>query len=331
MTRKRQAGPTAQVLARLRAHKVAVARMAVGALSDVREYVPSGVNVVDYHLLGGGGLHVGRLCELSGDEGTGKTSLAFAFMAGAQRGGGAVMLAEAERALQVERATVFGVQLDDVVLAQPNTLEEALTGAAEFMAACEAGKLGPNLWVYDSLAAGVPEAEADKPIGDVAMGAVARVMSATLRRLLPLAVRSRTALLVVNQNRMKIGRMFGNPVTTTGGNAIKFYASERLQLMGGAAVKGASGEPVGKDITAICTKNKLQRPHGKARVRLSYAHGWVEPWSTLTHAKDRALVPPKAQGAGAYAEACKVLGWPVQAGPPSEDGEAEDLLLVETE
>lgn len=308
-----------------------------GAASDVSEFIPSGINAIDRHLLGGGGLPVGRLVELAGDEGTGKTSLAFAFVAGAQQHGGAVQYVESEQALQAERAEVFGVDLDRVLLDQPATLEEALVAAETFMRGCIKHSLGPNLWVYDTLAAGVPKAELDAGVGGGAtVGLVARLMSQKLRMLTPLAVRSRTAILVLNQTRQKIGLMFGNPTTTPGGNAIKFYASARIMLMGGSAVK-VNGAPVGKDVTAFCAKNKFQKPGAKARLRLSYDNGWEEEWATLNFAKDAKLAPGNARGRKAYEAACAALAWPVQfttqggsaAGGESDAEVAEEMGLVE--
>ena len=297
-----------------------VVEMAQGSISEVREFIPCGVSVIDHHLLGGGGLHVGRLTELFGDEGTGKTSLVFAFMAGAQRAGGYVGLAETENALQVERAVAFGVDPAEVVLTHPETLEEALANAEAFMRNLPEGA-GPNLWVLDSIAAAATAAEIENGAGGaLRVGEFARRMSHGIKQLCALAARTRTALLLTNQTRQKIGISFGNPTTTPGGNAVKFAASVRLQLMGGSSVK-VDEAPVGKDVTVMCVKNKLIPPFHKAKARLLYDTGWHEPWTLLTHAKNVGAVGAKAQGMKGYREALAALGWP----EPASVGEVAEI------
>ena len=296
-----------------------VVEMAAGSISEVKEFIPSGVSVVDHLLLGGGGLHVGRLTELFGDEGTGKSSLCFAFMAGCQRAGGLVGLAETENALQVERAVSFGVDPDGIVLTHPESLEDALANAEAFMKSIPEG-VGPNLWVLDSIAACATRAELEAGAGgNLRVGEFARRMSHGIKQLCTLAARTRTALLLTNQTRMKIGVAFGNPTTTPGGNAVKFAASVRLQLMGGSAVK-VEDLPVGKDVTIMCVKNKLVPPMRKAKARLLYESGWHEPWTTLTYAKGQGAVGPKVQGMKGYREALAALNWP----EPLSVGESQD-------
>lgn len=293
--------------------------------SSVREFIPSGLSVIDHHLLGGGGLPVGRLTEMFGDEGTGKTSLVFAFMAGAQRAGGIVGLAETENALQVERATTFGVDTEQVVLSHPDSLEDVLSMAEEFMKALPPGS-GPNLWVLDSIAAAATRAEIENGAGGaLRVGEFARRMSHGIKQLCALAARTRTAILLTNQTRQKIGISFGNPTTTPGGNAVKFAASARLQLMGGSAVK-VEEMPVGKDVTIMCVKNKLVPPMRKAKARLLYETGWHEPWTTLTYAKNTGIVGAKAQGMKGYREALEKLNWPEPGGASFEEGAALDAL-----
>ncbi len=302
-----------------------VVEMAQGSISDVKEYIPCGVSVIDHHLLGGGGLPVGRLTELFGDYGTGKSSLCFAFMAGCQRMGGMVGLAESENALQVDRAASFGVDPDGVVLTHPESLEDVLANAEAFMAAIPDG-VGPNLWVLDSIAACVTKAEKEAgPGGNLRVGEFARRMSHGIKQICALAARKRTAILLTNQTRQKIGVAFGNPTTTPGGDAVKFYSSSRLQLMGGSAVK-VEDVPVGKDITIQCVKNKLVSPLRKIKARFLYESGWHEPWTTMTHAKNVGALGPKAQGMKGYREAMEKLSWPVPAGvEESDDGAIEAL------
>ena len=292
--------------------------------SSVREWIPSGISVVDHYLLGGGGLPVGRLTELFGDEGTGKTSLVFAFMAGAQRAGGIVGLAETENALQVERATTFGVDTGQVVLSHPESLEDALSMAEAFMRSLPPGS-GPNLWVLDSIAAAATRAEIENGAGGaLRVGEFARRMSHGVKQLCALAARTRTAILLTNQTRQKIGVAFGNPTTTPGGNAVKFAASARLQLMGGSSVK-VEEMPVGKDVTVLCVKNKIIPPFHKAKARLLYETGWHEPWTTLTYAKIAGAVGPKAQGMKGYREALAALGWPEPVTSTADEGALEAL------
>lgn len=302
--------------------------MSAGAESDVREFIPCGIGPLDHYVLGGGGLHVGRLTELAGDEATGKTSLMLTFIAGCQRSGGLAALVESEYALESERADVFGVDRDSLVLAQTNSLESVLLLAEDFLASIPEG-VGPNLFAFDSVAAASADSELESGIaGKAGMGEVARVMARNLKQLCAKAARKRTALLFVNQTRQKIGVVFGNPTTTTGGVALKFAASVRLQMMGGGAVKDGE-QHVGKDVTVLAVKNKLVPPYRKARVRLLYESGWAEPWATLTHAKAHGLIPAKAKGAKALEEALGKLGWPRNTveqadAPEGDDLEAED-------
>jgi len=287
-----------------------VVEMAAGSISAIKEFIPSGVSVIDQHLVGGGGLHVGRLTEMFGGEGVGKSSLTYAFIANCQRLGGLVGLAETENALQVERAVTFGVNPDAVVLTHPESLEDALANAEAFMKSIPPG-VGPNLWVLDSIAACITKAELEAGAGgNLRVGEFARRMSHGIKQLCMLAARTRTALLMVNQTRMKIGVAFGNPTTTPGGEAVKFAASVRLQLMGGSAVK-VEDAAIGKDVTIMCVKNKLVMPMRKVKARLLYESGWHEAWTTMTYAKGQGVIGPKAQGMKGYQEAMEKLGWPL--------------------
>jgi hypothetical protein len=140
-----------------------------------------------------------------------------------------------------------------------------------------------------------------------------------------LAARTRTAILLTNQTRQKIGVSFGNPTTTPGGNAVKFAASARLQLMGGSAVK-VDDVSVGKDVTIMCVKNKIVPPMRKVKARLLYESGWHEPWTLLTYAKGAGVVGPKAQGAKGYREALSALGWPEPVSGAAADEDTLDVL-----
>ena len=305
-----------------------VVEMAAGSISDVKEFIPSGVSVIDHHLLGGGGLPVGRLTELFGDYGTGKSSLCFAFMANAQRLGGLVGLAESENALQVDRAAALGVDPDGIVLTHPESLEDVLSNAEAFMKSIPEG-VGPNLWVLDSIAACATKAELEAGAGgNLRVGEVGRRMSHGVKQLCMLAARTRTALLMTNQTRQKIGVAFGNPTTTPGGDAVKFYSSSRLQLMGGSAVK-VEEMPVGKDVTIMCVKNKLIPPMRKVKVRFLYESGWHEPWTTMTYDKGAGVIGPKSQGMKGYQEAMEKLGWPMPDLVQADESDASEALSDE--
>ena len=302
-----------------------VVEMAKGSISEVREFIPSGISVIDHHLIGGGGLHVGRLTEMFGGEGTGKSSLTYAFMAQCQRAGGLVGLAETENALQVDRAVTFGVDPEAVILTHPESLEDALSNAEAFMRSIPEG-VGPNLWILDSIAACATKAEIEAGAGgNLRVGEFARRMSHGIKQLCALAARTRTAILMVNQTRMKIGVAFGNPTTTPGGEAVKFAASVRLQLMGGSAVKVEDAQ-IGKDVTIMCVKNKLVTPMRKAKARLLYESGWSEQWTTMTYAKGLWAISPKAQGMKGYREALAALKWPEPAGIAEEAAIGEEAM-----
>ena len=222
-------------------------------------------------------------------------------------------MAETENALQVERAVTFGVDPDGIVLTHPENLEDVLSNAEAFMKSIPDG-VGPNLWVLDSIAACATKAELEAGAGgNLRVGEFARRMSHGIKQLCMLAARTRTALLLTNQTRQKIGVAFGNPTTTPGGESVKFYSSTRLQLMGGSAVK-VDEVPVGKDITLMCVKNKLVAPMRKAKARFLYESGWHEPWTTLTYAKGQGVIGPKAQGMKGYQEALAALKWPQPVG-----------------
>jgi recombination protein RecA len=166
--------------------------------------------------------------------------------------------------------------------------------------------------MWDSIAATPTRAELKEGlIGGEAMGYRARTLSRALRSLTALAARKQTAILLVNQTRTKIGVMFGDPITTPGGDAVKFAASVRLRLYAGKAVKDAATH-IGREITVKAAKNKLAPPFRKALVRFDFARGWDDDWSTLNYAKELGLVPERARGEKSLAEARAALdgcGW----------------------
>lgn len=265
--------------------------------SDVRVVIPTGLDVIDHHVLGCGGWPGGRIVELYGEQTGGKTSLGLAAIASVQRMGGVAHIVETEHALKTERVRELGGDIGGVILHQPDTLEEVfehMEGIADTLP-----DETPAVILWDSVAATPTRAEVEN--GTVpekeGMAEFARIMSRGLRVMIGKLARTRATLICVNQVRQKVGVVFGNPETTPGGNALKFYASIRLQVGAGTAVKsrGDSGELIGRDALVKCIKNKLAMPFKEARARLEFVKGWNNTWSTLNFAKDAGIVPEGAK------------------------------------
>jgi len=210
--------------------------------------------------LGIGGVPRGRVTEIYGPEASGKTTLALQIMAEAQKSGGVVAFIDAEHAVDIEYAQKLGVKTDDLLISQPDTGEQALE-ITEMLVRSEA----IDVVVIDSVAALVPRAEIEGEMGDAHMGLQARLMSQALRKLAAVINRSRTSMIFINQIRMKIGVMFGNPETTTGGTALKFYASIRLDIRRMEALKNEEGI-YGSRTKVKVVKNKLAPPFKESPV-----------------------------------------------------------------
>jgi recombination protein RecA len=263
--------------------EAAIMRMGDEARIDV-DVIPTGNLLID-RALGVGGFPRGRIVEIFGPESSGKTTLTLTVIAQAQKRGGLAAFIDVEHALDPQYARKLGVNLDDLLVSQPSSGEEALQ-------ICEAlvRSNAIDVVILDSVAALVTKQELDGEIGDSTVGAQARLMSAAMRKLTSFISKARTVCIFTNQIREKIGVMFGNPETTPGGRALKFFSSVRLDIRRISQIKSSDGTVIGSRTKVKCVKNKCAPPFAEAEFDIMFNEGISSTGSLLDLALEMEIV-----------------------------------------
>lgn len=268
--------------------------MRLGERAEQKVQVMSSGSLALDIALGAGGYPKGRIIEIYGPESSGKTTVALHAVAQAQKEGGIAAFIDAEHALDPAYAAALGVNIDELLLSQPDSGEQGLEIAGKLI---DSGAV--DLVVVDSVAALVPRAEIDGDIGDSHVGLQARMMSHTMRKLSASINKTKTIAIFINQLREKVGVMFGNPETTPGGRALKFYASVRLDVRGTTQIKGTGDQKdssIGKETKIKVVKNKVAPPFKVAEVEIMYGEGISRTGELVKIASDLDII----QKAGAW-------------------------------